>query len=70
MHNIKKIYAKFMAKGGELDSFTRELQIIKKVEFLDNFCSRISQIDLLFPQFSWKSPKNLKNRLTAWGVVY
>ena len=26
MHNIKKIYAKIMAKGGELDRLTRELE--------------------------------------------
>ena len=28
VHNIKKIYAKIMAKGGELDSLTRELQAV------------------------------------------
>jgi len=28
VHNIKKIYAKIMAKGGELDGLTRELQAI------------------------------------------
>ena len=26
MHNIKKIYVKIMAKGGELDRLTRELE--------------------------------------------
>jgi len=28
VHNIKKIYAKIMAKGGELDSLTRELEAV------------------------------------------
>ncbi len=28
VHNIKKIYAKIVAKGGELDSLTRELEAI------------------------------------------
>ena len=28
VHNIKKIYAKIMAKGGELDSLTRESQAV------------------------------------------
>jgi len=26
VHNIKKIYARIMAKGGEFDDLTRELQ--------------------------------------------
>ena len=30
VHNIKKIYAKIMTKGGELDSLTRELQAVYK----------------------------------------
>ena len=28
VHNIKKIYAKIVAKGGELDSLRRELQAV------------------------------------------
>ncbi|MBA7523310.1 hypothetical protein ES705_15434 [subsurface metagenome] len=28
VHNIKKIYAKIMAKGGELHRLTRELQAV------------------------------------------
>ena len=28
VHNIEKIYAKIMTKGGELDSLTRELQAV------------------------------------------
>jgi len=28
VHNIKKIYAKIVAKGGELDGLTRELQAV------------------------------------------
>ena len=30
VHNIKKIYAKIIAKGGELDSLTGELQAVYK----------------------------------------
>ncbi len=28
VHNIKKIYARIVAKGGELDSLTKELQAV------------------------------------------
>jgi|GEM_PF-4423436 len=30
VHNVKKIYAGIMAKGGELDNLTGELQVVSK----------------------------------------